>query len=319
MSSPTDQWLRRIWQEYPDLPKKLTASIEKEKIPKLSGWLQRVEETREEYEEHGEEVLSSHVQTLDGGRQVLPVYEHLEDMSEREVQAWQELFSCSARIMARHVNNYWEAHKKDLRLKIEDVLNQTPVVFLIVLSRYDPDHLAGEDDRDWSGAEEKGKVRFSTWLQRDVRRHIKEYLQKCSGNITQGPEYLQRLRDEILKFRDETYVEEGRYPTTEKIMEEVSQYYYADSISKEKLRSHVCKLNSASSPGMTSLDEPVAGNADDDRTVQEQLPAKSIGESELDAKSYFEQRIEAPAKLRACTKLITGGQSLTFEERRSLF
>lgn len=320
--SNVKEWVGQLKDAYPDAPSHLTAEHEIENMEALSGWFDRIESIREAWDEVDEEEidLPDSFDADEGGRQVLPVLMTIEDMTPEEKKAWHNLFVPISAMMADISHGYWESHGGDqTSLSFQDLLNYLPVIFLYVLSSYDPHRAGGDHEEDFS--DDTDRIRLTTWVHQDTRRHIRSYLQQHLHVVGQGSGYIHRLRRRIREIRNESYTSEGREPNHEEIVDALKNTGEGRDTSREKLREHVEDLSKQS--GVRSMSDPVSGpgQSENDLTFGDLATTDSGAVEHLyDPEEYLEERIGDQLKplMSACKKLAFGDEALTFRERRFL-
>jgi len=222
-------------------------------------------------------------------------------------------------MMAKIAHQYWQSHGGDqTTLSLEDVLDYLPIVFLYVLSSYDPRRQTSSYEDDFS--EEEDWIRLTTWVHRDTRRHIRSYLHQHLYLVSRGSGYIHRLRHRIREIRSESYSEDGSEPHREEIVEELKKTSEGEDTSREQLQEHVDRLTGDES--VKSIDEPVSGSPDDDNDLTHKDLATSSAQNVerfYNPIEYLEERTSEIGPLQsACKKIAASNDVLTFRERRYL-
>ena len=213
-------WVAELKASYPYLPDHLSIEVEKDRLATLQPWFARIHRLRKLYDEMDRTELPDELREA-GKRQVVPVLMGLEYMTDEEVKAWHELFVCLSAMMADLAFDYYKTHlqTKNASMTLIDVLNYLPVVFLYVLSSYDPTR-GGDHDNDFS--KEDGRVRLITWVWRDARRHINSYLQQHAYTVKRGSGAVHRLKSKLLQAQQALADRLQRDPRPEEVVEYVN-------------------------------------------------------------------------------------------------
>jgi hypothetical protein len=319
--STVESWVRQLMEAYPDAPDSLTTDHEKKNLDRLEGWFDRLEEIRSAWDEIDTDELDlpESFDQIGGGRQVIPVLMTIEDFSPEEKRAWHNLFVPVSAMMAKIAHGYWQSHGgTQTSLSLEDMLDYLPIVFLYVLSSYDPDRKTEEYEDDFS--DDVNRIRLTTWVHRDTRRHIRSYLQQHLYIVDRGSGYIHRLRHRIHQIRGEKYADDGEEPTREEIVDELKSTSEGEDTSRGQLEKHVNRLTGDET--VASMDEPVSGSSgsDNDLTHGDLMTtgAQNV-ERFYQPLEYLMERTDEIEPLRsACEKIATTGEPLTFRERRYL-
>lgn len=319
--STVKEWVGQLKESYPEAPNSLTTEHEKKNLDRLERWFDELEKIRLAWDDLDKEKLElpDSFEEIGGGRQVIPVLMTVNDLSPKEKKAWHNLFVPVSAMMARIAHGYWRRHGgNQATLSMQDILDYLPVVFLYVLSSYDPDRKTDNHEEDFS--DDVDRIRLTTWVHRDTRRHIKEYLQQHLHVVGRGSGYIHRLRNRIRQIQNEEYVEEGEMPNREEIIDELKETSEGEDTSRKQLEEHVTNLTG--DENVASMNEPVSGSqgSDDDLTHADLITAHSADiERFYNPIEYLEERTSEIEPLQqACKKIAVTGEALTFRERRYL-
>lgn len=309
-----EAWIDKIHDQYPHLPNRLTAEIENRNLDRLQDWRARVEKLREDYDKAD---VPDELKHLPGGRLVIPAVMSVEDMTDDEIEAWHELFACVAAQMAKMAHKYWRAHSKNGQnsLVLADILDYLPIVFLYVLSSYEADR-GNEHEDDFSS--DGDRIRLTTWISIEGRRHINKYLQTCAYVIGRGSSYLHRLRGRLRQIKNEKYVQDGEYPSRQELIDEIEETtYYGKTVSRRTLNKRVSELEG--SYQVVSTDAPAGKNEDESFTYGDMVSdySQPSQAERLDGFNYILGATEGkPNALQsACLKILRTNEPLTVEEQ----
>lgn len=152
----------------------------------LKPWIKRVAEVLDNYEDH-----------LQLGREIGPVLETIDEMTEEQRRAWHELLSHMAALLASITMDLYAPHATRIEergFSIDDVLSIVPVYFLVALSRWDPYRSTPHQD-DFQQV--PGYVRLSTWIFRYIRRPISDYIEQLISSVNFEARHYRRLRTKL--------------------------------------------------------------------------------------------------------------------------
>jgi hypothetical protein len=320
-SSTIEAWVGQLKDSYPDAPDELEVGHEKTQLDALSGWFEELQGIRSAWDEieKGDFDLPESFDQVGGGRQIIPVLMTIESFTPAEKKAWHNLFVPVSAMMADIAYGYWRSHGGDqTSLSMEDILDYLPIVFLYVLSSYDPHRATEEHETDFS--DDVDRVRLTTWVHRDTRRHIRSYLQQHLYVVGRGSGYIHRLRHRIREIKSEERSKDGNMPTREKIVDELKETSEGENTSREQLEKHVTRLSG--DENVSSMDEPVSGpNDSESGLTHKDLTTSSAQDVErfYNPLQYLKDRTGEIGPLQsACIKIATSDKALTFRERRYL-
>lgn len=317
MDESTQAWVASVKRAYPHLPATLSLELETEMIGKLGRWFQHIQELRQLFDQVDRDSLPEWVRDEPGKRQIIPVLLSLDDMTEEEVQSWHVLFVCLSAQLADIGTAYWRSqysHSKTLSL--HDVLNYLPVVFLYVLSSYEPRRPVKEHSENFAHSD--GRIRLITWVSIDTRRHILSYLQQHIATVRQGSGFVQRLRQAVLAVQRRKFVKDGVLLQTDDLVTELKDTHQGSVVSEAKLREHLIDI--LTTQPIISLDEPVTNRKAEQHstTVGDFLEADYFDVEEFfDPGRDIENDVNGnPSLLTACQKLLSLNSTdpLTFQE-----
>jgi DNA-directed RNA polymerase specialized sigma subunit len=192
-------------------------------------------------------------------------------------------------------------------MSLEDILNYLPVVFLYVLSSYNP--YPGREEHDEDFSHDDGRVRLSTWVHIDMKRHIDSYLRQHAYAVKPGSTEMQRLHQRIVEKREElTALNGGRRPTREQIAEAMDE-----SISPSE---YAAIMNN----DVLSLDTKCRKQDEDEETTHaDMLEARPDNvERSYNPRIYLKKRASTPELKEAVDKILYSDESLTSEEKSQL-
>lgn len=312
------KWVSNLKASYPELPETLEWEIEEKNILLLSRWFDNIAQLRIEYDAMDKEDLPIGLQNETGKRQIIPVLMSIDTMLDVEVKAWHELFVCLSAQMADIAHNYWKAHSTGRpSISLEDILGYLPVVFLYVLSSYNP-YPDIKDHENTFSENSDGRVKLITWVHIECRRHINTYLQQYTHVIKRGSGYQHRLRQKIVKIQQTALVSTGEELQIDAIVKELSKdSFAAQSKNEETLRGHVEDIILSSN--VLSLDSPI--DSDNDSSISDLLAHRieDIEEEFWDIDSYMQRRFEnKPEMLSIWNKLSKTDNTLKFKEKYQL-
>lgn len=325
MQNQIQTWVNSLKCAYPHLPDRLTIEVEKENIARLQRWYDELKILREKYDALGDEFLPDHLQGETGKRQMIPALMSVENMTRDENEARHELFTCLSAQMAKIAHKYWRTHSNGAIMEINDVLNYLPIVFLYVLSSYDP-YPQGKNPKTNHGRNfahsDKGRVRLITWVHIECRRHINTYLQQNAYMIREGSNYMHRLRRQLRQLQEEKLNETGYEATTTELVDGLKDTHYGSLVKTSTLTGHVKTLTTPTS--ILSFDAPVShtGGSDSEATIGDYIEDKgqhqTSTESLYDPSEELFESIEDKHLAAAAEKLCYGSAVLSLKERYAI-
>lgn len=246
MLNPTQRWVASLKAEYAYLPNTLTLKVEIDALDRLESWFERVKQYRLEYDETPRSDLPEWLQSESGKRQIIPVLWALEETTDEENLAINELFVCLSAFIAEQVTYYYQRQAQSGHaLDLEDVLQWTPLIFRYVLSSFNPYRKTKKHENNFSHSTD-GRIRLITYLRNDIRRHISTYVLQHSYYI-KYPGTVHRNRSKLRRAASEfERTHHGAMPSTDAL---------ADSLSKrtsqtldEKLKHQVTTILQIETP-----------------------------------------------------------------------
>lgn len=315
MDTSTQEWVAALKAAYPHLPNALNIDLEIKCLERLERWFTHVNELREYYDKIDRDELPESVRNEPGKRQVIPVLMSLEHMTQDEVDAWHTLFVCLSAQLADIGTGHWKIHnKRTSTMSLADVLNYLPIIFLFVLSSFNPFPGVGKHEKNFSHSKD-GRVRLITWVTVDTRRHIATYLQQHLYTIRKGSGYIQRLRSSIRKLQNAQLTSEGRMPTTDELIDSLAKTHQGQIVKKATLSTHVQNLL-AEQP-VISLSETTGNN----ENVRSDTLDQTIEGDYYDIEEIFDPATDLetdisnnPSLKSACNKLLHTDEVLTYME-----
>jgi hypothetical protein len=212
-NSSITEWVAALKASRPDLPDHLSIEVELSRLRRLDGWFDRIKRLRVLYDQMDRKTLPEELRQA-GKRQIVPVLMSLETMTDDEVEAWHDLFTCLSAQLSTFAYDYYRAHLrgKDASMALVDVLNYLPAVFLYVLSSY----------KEYPKGEGTDRVRLITWVHIESRRHINAYMQQHAYTVKRGSGAVHRLKTKLQEAASELAEREGRQPHPHEVVEYVN-------------------------------------------------------------------------------------------------